>query len=84
MMKKNKTFIYVCGASMILAGLICMNISWMVFLLILGAIIFKVDYPIFSLTHVSLIGTPLELFVGSIITIVGGYVITGFASRYES
>ena len=83
-MEKIKTFIYVCGASMILAGLICINISWMVFLLMLGAIIIKIDYPVFSLTHISLIGTPLELFVGGLLAIVGGYVITGFASRYES
>jgi len=80
-MEKIKTFIYVCGANMILAGLICINISWMVFLLILGAIIFKVDYPIFSLTHISLIGTPLGLLIGGLLAMISGYAITGFVRK---
>jgi len=83
-MDKLKSFIYVCCASMVFVGMICVNISWIVFLLILGAIIFKVHYPIFSLTHISLIGTPLELFLGGLFAAIWGYLIAGFMSYYEN
>ena len=60
----------ICAAIFGIVGLVMLNITWLSFLIILAAIIFKVDYPIFSLTHISLIGTPIELLVGGLILII--------------
>lgn len=56
-------------------GIISINLIWIIFLFILGAIIFKYDYPIFSLTHLSLIGTPFELFIFGLTSLfLSGYI----------
>ena len=72
---KIKIIIYFLGIIFIGLGMLSLNLVWITFIAILIAMIFKVHYVLFSLTHLSLIGTPLELFIGGIILIVLGRII---------
>jgi len=64
-------------------GMLSINITWITFLLLLAAIIFGKSYPIFNLTYLSLFGTPLELFVGGIISIILGRILMNIAYKLE-
>ena len=63
---------YFLGLIFLGIGIVSMNLTWISFLLLLAAIIFGKSYPVFDLTHLSLIGTPLELFIGGIILMILG------------
>jgi len=74
---------YFLGLIFLGIGIISMNLTWISFLLLLAAIIFGIKYPVFDLTHLSLIGTPLELFIGGIILMILGKILMNTAFKIE-
>jgi len=75
--------IYFSGIILFGIGIISMNLTWITFLLLLTAIIFNISYPLFDLIHLSLFGTPLELFVGGIILMILGKILMNIAYKLE-
>jgi len=74
---------YFSGIILFGIGIISINLTWITFLLLLAATIFGVSYPVFDLTHLSLIGTPLELFLGGIISMILGKFLMNIAYKLE-
>ena len=75
--------IYFSGIILFGIGIISVNLTWVTFLLLLAAIIFGVSYPMFDLTHLSLFGTPLELFIGGIISMILGKILMNTAYKID-
>ena len=67
---------------LIIAGLLLINASWIIFILIVAAKLFHfASYPWFALTEISVIGTPVELLIGGILFIVIAMLMRGVALR---
>ena len=65
-----KTLTLILSRILVVLGLIMINLAWIVFLLILAAdILFGKNYPLFKIDTLSLFGTPLELFIGGVLSI---------------
>lgn len=67
---------------LIIVGLLLINASWIIFILIAAAKLFHfASYPWFALTGISVIGTPVELLVGGILSVVIAMLMRGIALR---
>ena len=67
---------------LIIVGLLLINASWIIFILIAAAKLFHfASYPWFALTEISVIGTPVELIVGGILSVVTALLMRSITLR---
>ncbi len=71
------------GFIILVVGYVSVNASWLTLVALIAAEIFGYTHPIFSLTSISIVGTPFLMSVSGIFSVILGMVLIATAEKME-
>ena len=71
------------GFIILVVGYVSVSASWLTLVALIAAEIFGYTHPIFSLTSISIVGTPFLMSVSGIFSVILGIVLIATAEKME-